>query len=257
MIRVKIEDLLVFAQGLVGQELHTLHRRRPFRIIEVDVAKRAVFLEVGSSGKLRKVSDRWLQKTCEIFSRTNSYHPMHYTRDADSAWKGTQGVSYSLALISRFVQSKFNDAAIEDIEKSYANSQGFQLDSKLRKAVEDYVMNAAKRHFKSQGYEVEDRSKNGPYDLRCTRKKELLYVEVKGTQTQGEDIILTSGEVQFARRNKANMALFILHSIKISEKDKSLTNGTISIIVPWDVDEGNLVPISFCYKVPKHSTERK
>jgi hypothetical protein len=41
-------------------------------------------------------------------------------------------------------------------------------------------------------------------------------VEVKGTQTSGREIILTSGEVEFARRRQGQMALFVLHSIQAS-----------------------------------------
>ncbi len=142
-----------------------------------------------------------------------------------------------------------DDTVAEALEKSHANSQGFQLDSKLRKDLENYAMEAAKRHFLSDGYEVEDHSKNRPYDLCCKRKKELLYVEVKGTQTNGEEVILTFGEVEFARRNKEQMAVFVVHSIKVSDK-KKLTNGTERLIVPWDVDQGSLKPMSYKYKLP-------
>ena len=78
------------------------------------------------------------------------------------------------------------DSAVQALEKKLATSQGFLLDSKLRKALEDYSMDAARQHFESLGYVVEDHSKNHPYDFLCTRSKETLYVEVKGTQTNGE-----------------------------------------------------------------------
>lgn len=142
-----------------------------------------------------------------------------------------------------------DDTMVEVLEKSHAKSQGFQLDSKLRKALEDYAMDAAKLHFSSLGYDVDDHSKNHPYDLCCKRKKELLYVEVKGTQTKGEEIILTSGEVDFARRHREQMALFVVHSIKVSDK-KKLSNGTELPIVPWDVDQGTLRPMSYKYRLP-------
>jgi len=142
-----------------------------------------------------------------------------------------------------------NDAAVAAIEKSYAKSQGFQLDSKTRKALEDRAMRAARRHFSSLGYAVEDRSKNHPYDLLCTRKRERLHVEVKGTQTKGEGIVLTSGEVNFARSHKPAMALFVLHSIRVSATGR-LSGGKNRVVAPWDVDLGRLKPISFMYEVP-------
>lgn len=146
-----------------------------------------------------------------------------------------------------------DEAVVEALEKSHAKSQGFQLDSKLRKALEDYAMDAAKQYFTSQKYVVENHSKNHPYDLRCTRKKELLYVEVKGTQTDGKGIILTSGEVEFAHQHKGQMALFLLHSINVSKDKKVLTNGEKHIVEPWIVDERYLKPLSFQYELPSRS----
>jgi hypothetical protein len=138
---------------------------------------------------------------------------------------------------------------VEALEKSHAKSQGFQLDSKTRKAIEDYAMEAATKHFMSLGYSVEDHHKDHPYDLLCLKKKVRLHVEVKGTVTSGDGIILTSGEVTFARAHKDKMGLFILHSIKVSS-DGKLSNGQQNVIVPWDVDEGKLKPVSFMYEVP-------
>jgi hypothetical protein len=108
----------------------------------------------------------------------------------------------------------------------------------------------------SVGYTVEDHSKGHPYDLLCTRKKERLHVEVKGTQTNGAGVFLTFGEVQFARDNKQEMALFLLRSIQVSGDGKTLSNGQERVIVPWDVDEGELKPLSFRYSVPEEKTPR-
>ena len=55
-----------------------------------------------------------------------------------------------------------DDSALEVFEKRQAKGQGFLLDNKLRKALEEYAMNAAKRYFKSLGYVVEDHSKGHP-----------------------------------------------------------------------------------------------
>jgi hypothetical protein len=143
-----------------------------------------------------------------------------------------------------------DDTVVEALEKGHAKKQGFLLDSKLRKALEDYAMEAATRYFRKKGYDVEDLHEDHPYDLRCTKKDEKLYVEVKGTQTNGESIILTSGEVEFARRQKGQMALFVLHSIKVSPDGAVLSNEEKTVILPWDVDQGCLKPISYWYEAP-------
>jgi hypothetical protein len=137
----------------------------------------------------------------------------------------------------------------EAADDAVVEAQGFVLDSKTRKALEKYAMEAAKRYFTSLRYVVEDHSAGHPYDLLCTKKKDRLYIEVKGTQTNGDGIILTSGEVRFARRKKGQMALFLVHSINVSPNGK-LSNGQVKVILPWNVAEGRLKPISFVYEVP-------
>jgi hypothetical protein len=140
--------------------------------------------------------------------------------------------------------------AVEALERSQAKSQGFMLDSELRGRLEKYSMASAKRHFESLGYAVTDDSKNHPYDLKCVRKDETLYVEVKGTQTDGKGIILTCGEVEFARRHSERMVLFILHSIQVSKDRKKLSNGVPVVIQPWIVEQNALNPLSYKYEVP-------
>ena len=117
-------------------------------------------------------------------------------------------------------------------------------------------MDAARCHFESQGYKCEDCSKTCPYDLRCRRDGELLYVEVKGTQTDGLEVILTCGEVRFLRDHKGHMALFVLHSIRVDERPNEfdLSGGVHHLIQPWDVDIGTLTPLSFMYGLPDRQT---
>lgn len=70
------------------------------------------------------------------------------------------------------------------------------------------------------------------YDLKCIRRHETLYVEVKGEQTIGKRIILTTGELEFVRRHSKHMILFILHSIRVSRDRKKLSNGFQVVVHP-------------------------
>ena len=51
------------------------------------------------------------------------------------------------------------------------------------------------------------------------REGEELYVEVKGTRTAGTGIIVTRGEVEFAR-NEKNVLLFIVSNVNDSHKSR-------------------------------------
>jgi Domain of unknown function (DUF3883) len=141
------------------------------------------------------------------------------------------------------------NAVAETAEVTHARRQGFRLDKKLRDALEQHAMDAAKQFFKTKGYHVDDHHKDHPYDLLCTKKGERLFVEVKGTEMGGKTVILTAGEVEFARRNKNQMALFVLHSIKVSP-DGKVSGGKIDVRWPWHVDDGVLRPISYWYDLP-------
>lgn len=152
--------------------------------------------------------------------------------------------------LSSEVDEVREDAAVEALETSHAKSQGFQLDSKLRKALELYAMDLATAYFESMGYDVDDHSKKHPYDLHCARKDELLFVEVKGTQTKGDGVFLTHGEVGFARKHKDQMVLFVVHSIKVAKDGITLSDGTKLLVSPWNIDKGRLKPMSFDYQVP-------
>lgn len=141
-------------------------------------------------------------------------------------------------------------AAADASEKAYAKGQGYQLDSELRKALEDYAMDAAKKHFRSLGYKVEDHARNHPYDLKCSKADQTVYVEVKGTQSAGESVILTAGEVNFGHKHSEQMALYLFHSIVVASDGKSLSGGQPYLLMPWELDKTDLAPLSFKYQVP-------
>src|SRR5207248_4581804 len=85
-----------------------------------------------------------------------------------------------------------------------------------RKAIELHAMGRAQKEFVSRGYEVKDVSREEPYDLRCSKAQEVKYVEVKGTQTRGTDIVLTAGEVNFIEKNAPHSVLCVVHGITVT-----------------------------------------
>src|SRR5882672_3760217 len=109
------------------------------------------------------------------------------------------------------------DAAMAVLAREVAGGprgQGFLISSKLRKAIEQHAVDMARKHFVSAGYRVKVLGK--PYDLICSAKEETLYVEVKGTTTDGLTVFLTPNEIAFAREHKAQMALFLVSGIEVS-----------------------------------------
>jgi|694.fasta_scaffold12389_14 hypothetical protein len=148
---------------------------------------------------------------------------------------------------SRF-SSKEEKSAAYASETEYSKGQGFQLDTKLRKAIEDHAMKEATNYFELLGYDVANVSARRPYDLQCVKGKTHLYVEVKGTQSTGESVFLTAGEVRFAVKHASNMALFILHSVQV-DSSSNVSGGVRDIRIPWIVNEEDLAALSYKYQV--------
>ena len=129
--------------------------------------------------------------------------------------------------------------------------QGFQLDQDVKVAVEAHAMNAA-TEFYGKAWKVEDVHGTESYDLICRRDSEVKHVEVKGTTTDGAEVILTRNEVRHAREYPC-VALFVLSNITVERAEDgtvTATGGTRRIYAPWRLDDGILTPLGFRYQVP-------
>lgn len=145
------------------------------------------------------------------------------------------------------VNPKGDDAPSGEEETGeVAKGQGFVIDSVLRGVIETHAMGRAIAYFKSVGYRVEDHHQGHPYDLLLTKDSNRRYVEVKGTLTKGESVLVTPGEVDFARRN--NTILFILHDITV-DKTNHASGGSSRIEDPWRPTDDKLSPTGYLYRV--------
>lgn len=136
-------------------------------------------------------------------------------------------------------------AAATEAALARSKGQGFARSLKQRQAIEGRAMKAASNYFRNKGFKVEDVSTRRPYDLLCIRKTTELHVEVKGTTTQGQAIILTKNEVEHACNPKHSCVLFVLHTIMLS--GNQATGGKANIIAPWTVRAKHLKPICYTY----------
>jgi hypothetical protein len=137
----------------------------------------------------------------------------------------------------------FEEDVSELIDASRQAAQGFQTNPAMRKAVERYAIERARRHYEKRGFEVDEYGR--PFDLQCRKGRSVLYVEVKGTQTTGAEIILTPNEVDFAQKNR--MELFVLHSVKVGLRGKGFvaTSGVERVVSPWRPQLAELKPLAF------------
>ena len=129
--------------------------------------------------------------------------------------------------------------------------QGYLADQALRAAVESLAMNAATDHYAAE-WIVEDVHATESYDLHCTRGSLVKHVEVKGTTTGGDEVILTPNEVAHVR-STPDTALFVLrgiHAIGRADGSVDVSGGTPTIVDPWQIEDDALTPVGYRYTIP-------
>lgn len=76
-----------------------------------------------------------------------------------------------------------------------------------------------------------------------------MRVEVKGTTSSGNEVILTPGEVGHARTQYPNVGLFVVANIVLSGENKP-SGGDGRFVTPWKVEDASLRPLGFSHVVP-------
>jgi hypothetical protein len=130
-----------------------------------------------------------------------------------------------------------------------------RLDPETRKKIELWAEDSAYKYFTKQGWKVERvGSQHRGYDLECTQDGLVLHVEVKGTQTRGEKVVLTGNEVKHNRdvECEAAHALYVVSEIKVSrDDDAQCSGGKVNRVLPWIIADEDLLVTEYSYAVPK------
>lgn len=129
------------------------------------------------------------------------------------------------------------------------SGQGFRVTKDEQRAVERRAVEVSIVHYIAAGWSVMDVGATESFDLDCRRADQRLYVEVKGTTSSGESVILTRNEVALHRARYPNNALAVVSEIALDRSaDQPLASGgNLRIIGPWLIDDDSLAPIAFTY----------
>jgi hypothetical protein len=143
-----------------------------------------------------------------------------------------------------------------DAINGIARGQGFspRLKATDRKAIELRAMDLTTAHFEGRGFTVTDVSSNQPYDLRCVKGTVRIDVEVKGTTTLGETVLLTPNEVQHALTNHPHTALAVVRQIVLDGRGTAsprADGGTLEVLEGWRPLDTDLKAVGYTYAVPK------
>ena len=135
-------------------------------------------------------------------------------------------------------------------EGGEAGGQGFAIDPRTRRLVEERANAVAKRTYSNAGFD-NIRVAGQPFDLHCRRSsgsREVLWVEVKGAQQTVDQVILTRGEVEFYSKHYPRTELLVVNSIRVENGN---ARGGKPIRYPrWRPRAQALRPITYWYRLP-------
>lgn len=142
-------------------------------------------------------------------------------------------------------------SVLAELAGERSEGQGYESFTESRKAIEDHAMQKASTYYERRGWRVTDVSARRSYDLLCKRGNEVLHVEVKGTTSRGEKVLLTRNEVEHAEGTFPHVALFIVAGIRVTGTPPRASGGRSRNIEPWNVSSGELKPLAFEYQPPR------
>ena len=164
--------------------------------------------------------------------------------------------------VSHSVDNASNRSSPQGSDTSQANSDlaqdglelkgtGYESDSKIRKAIEEYAVAKARDYYMRNGYSVIEKGK--PYDLLCESPEATIHVEVKGSRQRLEAIIVTIGEVRNARDSAWRSDLFLVEGIILESAGKGghKASGVVCRVQRnWVPDDQDLTPTQYRYRLP-------
>lgn len=130
------------------------------------------------------------------------------------------------------------------------SGQGRRLDAKLRKEIEDLAQQRLMDVYDKDGWVVEDLRVGNPFDAKATKGDDVLYLEAKGTVTDGERVIVTRGEVNWSLAHPGECVIGIVSGITL-KKDGTVDprSGSLRQYV-WEPDDDDLDPIDYDFYPP-------
>ena len=114
-------------------------------------------------------------------------------------------------------------------DTSLSLGQAIVTDAVRRKKIEDAAQYRLMKHYRDQGWTVTDTRYGNPFDALAQSGDELLYLEAKGTQSNGFTVRVTRAEVDHAHANSERCVMGVWAGIEFDsdgEVDPHLDGST-------------------------------
>ncbi len=130
-----------------------------------------------------------------------------------------------------------------------------RLPQEHKKVIEDHAVKVAMMLLEKKGFtNVKDVGKNHSYDIAAKLNGIDFYIEVKGTISLGEKVVLTKNEVLLHRQEYPNNALIVVSQIDLDRSETPSANGGNAVFIsPWQIKDEDLEALGYDYRVQKNS----
>ncbi|WP_131811358.1 protein NO VEIN domain-containing protein [Mycolicibacterium monacense] len=135
-----------------------------------------------------------------------------------------------------------------------ARAQAIMADRERRKKIEDAAQERLMGHYRGEGWRVRDTRYGNPFDAIAERDGKLLYLEAKGTQSQGHTVHLTRNEVDHALANDGLCVIGIWSGIQFNSSDQVDSRSGRFDIIPFRPQDIELIPIAYEWALPIDGT---
>ena len=120
-----------------------------------------------------------------------------------------------------------------------------------KKLIEEHAIGVAIKQLKKKGFtNIKDVGKNHSYDIAAKLNGTDFYIEVKGTISLGEKVVLTKNEVLLHQQEHPNNVLIVVSQINLERSEPpSVKGGEVLFISPWKIDESDLEALGYEYRI--------
>lgn len=128
---------------------------------------------------------------------------------------------------------------------------GIRASARDQRNLSDRARTIAKDRLESDGWTVRDAPKGAAADLRAQRGGERVDVTVRGTTSDGGEILLSAEELDHTRSSYPETMLVLVTGLRVEDSETALHETTV--VVPWRPDENSLTPIAYRYSMSANS----
>jgi len=141
-------------------------------------------------------------------------------------------------------------ASIAQNDTGPSFGQAMLMDAARRKKIENAAQNLLMEYYRDEGWTVTDTRYGNPFDAVAQKGADLLYLEAKGTRSDGRKVSVTRSEVDYARANSGRCMMGIWAGIEFDSNDEVDPLSGWFNIIPFDPNDDDLIPLSYEWSPP-------